>query len=200
MDLPKVTRKEMYYAYLSGDTSVVLPKPITNEEHYLYYLCTHVGTGGGGVALPDNLAYLDYEENEDVEIVGLSNYKLLATKEVTGTTSTMELVTLDKKYRKILILLKSVVKPKSGTMNIQVNNKSYYMTNATSSTEYSIELELYSNNLTKIYAGSNPIGTRYGGWSDSVKHAGFFNKDDVISLTFATGAEPESGTVTLYAM
>lgn len=200
MNLPKVTSKEMYYAYLSGDTSVVLPKPITNEEHYLYYLCTHGGTGGGGVALPDNLAYLDYEENEDVEIVGLSNYKLLATKEVTGTTSTMELATLDKKYRKILVLLKSVVKPKSGTMNIQVNNKSYYVTNATSAAEYSIELELYSNNLTKIYAGANPIGTMYGGWSDSVVHNGFFEKSDVISISFSTGSEATSGTVALYAM
>lgn len=43
-----ITRKEMYYAYLNGDTSVKIPEPITREEMYLYDLCVNGVAGGGG--------------------------------------------------------------------------------------------------------------------------------------------------------
>lgn len=42
-----ITRKEMYYAYMNGDTSVKLPAPVTREEKYLYALCMKGGSGGG---------------------------------------------------------------------------------------------------------------------------------------------------------
>lgn len=40
-----ITRKELYYSYMAGESSY-LPDPITREEKYLYYLCVN-GSGGG---------------------------------------------------------------------------------------------------------------------------------------------------------
>ena len=68
MNLPKVTREEMYLAYLNGDYNVKLPTPVTNEEHYLYELCMNKSQGGtGGVTswndLTDKPFYRELEES-----------------------------------------------------------------------------------------------------------------------------------------
>lgn len=44
-----VTREEMYLAYMAGDTSVVLPEPVTRKEQFLYKACLNGGSGGGGI-------------------------------------------------------------------------------------------------------------------------------------------------------
>lgn len=44
-----VTREEMYLAYMAGDTSVVLPEPVTRKEQFLYQACLNGGSGGGGI-------------------------------------------------------------------------------------------------------------------------------------------------------
>lgn len=62
MSLPTVTRQEKYLAYLNGDTSVVLPKPVTNVDYYLYNLCMKGGTGGGGVSVQS-----DYSQNDSTQ-------------------------------------------------------------------------------------------------------------------------------------
>ena len=136
----------------------------------------------------------------DVQSGMISDYELLNTYEITESTSSIELATCKKNYRKILIMLNNVEKAKGGTTNIKVNGKSYYLTNSTSSTGYAVELELFSNNLIKISAGATPIGTTYAGWSNSVNHNGLFNVGDIISIAFASGSEATSGTVSLYAM
>lgn len=41
-----VTREEMYLAYMAGDTSIVLPKPVTRKEQFLYQACLNGGGGG----------------------------------------------------------------------------------------------------------------------------------------------------------
>lgn len=50
--LSPVTREEMYLAYLAGDTSVVLPEPITRKEQFLYQACLN---GGGGTEITDGI-------------------------------------------------------------------------------------------------------------------------------------------------
>ena len=77
MSLPKFTRKELYLSYLNGDTSVELPAPVTNEEHYLYELCMNKSQGGtGGVSswndLTDKPFYDDYVtilEETELELI-----------------------------------------------------------------------------------------------------------------------------------
>ena len=49
-----ITREEMYLAYLAGDTSVVLPEPITRKEQFLYQACLN-GGGGGGTEITDGI-------------------------------------------------------------------------------------------------------------------------------------------------
>ena len=41
-----ITRKEMYLAYLAGDTSISLPEPVTRKEQFLYQACLTGGSGG----------------------------------------------------------------------------------------------------------------------------------------------------------
>lgn len=41
-----VTREEMYLAYMAGDTSIVLPEPVTRKEQFLYQACLNGGSGG----------------------------------------------------------------------------------------------------------------------------------------------------------
>lgn len=53
--LSPVTREEMYLAYLAGDTSVVLPEPITRKEQFLYQACLNGGGGGGGTEITDGI-------------------------------------------------------------------------------------------------------------------------------------------------
>ena len=53
MLIPK-TRKEIYQVYLSGDTDLELPKPVTRDEIILYNACINgagvpPAGGGGGV-------------------------------------------------------------------------------------------------------------------------------------------------------
>lgn len=43
-----VTREEMYLAYMAGDTSVVLPEPVTRKEQFLYQACLNGGGASGG--------------------------------------------------------------------------------------------------------------------------------------------------------
>ena len=50
--LSPVTREEMYLAYMAGDTSVVLPEPITRKEQFLYQACLN---GGGGTEITDGI-------------------------------------------------------------------------------------------------------------------------------------------------
>ena len=50
-----ITREEMYLAYLAGDTSVVLPEPITRKEQFLYQACLNGGGGGGGTEITDGI-------------------------------------------------------------------------------------------------------------------------------------------------
>lgn len=50
-----ITRKEMYYQYLSGDKTITIPDPVTREEQYLYYVCKN-GTGSGGTIPPEQIA------------------------------------------------------------------------------------------------------------------------------------------------
>lgn len=53
MLIPK-TRKEIYWAYLSGDTHLELPRPVTRDEIILYNACINGAgvppAGGGGGA------------------------------------------------------------------------------------------------------------------------------------------------------
>lgn len=50
MDNP-ITREEKYLAYLTGDYSGKIPKPITRKEMYLYKLCTNgIGTSKEAIA------------------------------------------------------------------------------------------------------------------------------------------------------
>ena len=53
--LSPVTREEMYLAYLAGDTSIVLPEPITRKEQFLYQACLNGGGGGGGTEITDGI-------------------------------------------------------------------------------------------------------------------------------------------------
>lgn len=46
-----ITREEMYLAYMAGDTSVVLPEPITRKEQFLYQACLN----GGGTEITDGI-------------------------------------------------------------------------------------------------------------------------------------------------
>lgn len=43
-----VTREEMYLAYMAGDTSIVLPEPVTRKEQFLYQACMNGGGASGG--------------------------------------------------------------------------------------------------------------------------------------------------------
>lgn len=43
-----VTREEMYLAYMAGDTSIVLPEPVTRKEQFLYQACLNGGGASGG--------------------------------------------------------------------------------------------------------------------------------------------------------
>lgn len=50
-----VTREEMYLAYMAGDTSVVLPEPVTRKEHFLYQACLNEGSGGEENTILENV-------------------------------------------------------------------------------------------------------------------------------------------------
>ena len=58
-----VTREEMYLAYMAGDTSVVLPEPVTRKEQFLYQAC--LNGGSGGVVAPsakwNDVTFIDYD-------------------------------------------------------------------------------------------------------------------------------------------
>ena len=58
-----VTREEIYLAYMAGDTSVVLPKPVTRKEQFLYRAC--LNGGSGGVVAPsakwNDVTFIDYD-------------------------------------------------------------------------------------------------------------------------------------------
>ena len=58
-----VTREEMYLSYMAGDTSVVLPKPVTRKEQFLYQAC--LNGGSGGVVAPsakwNDVTFIDYD-------------------------------------------------------------------------------------------------------------------------------------------
>ena len=58
-----VTREEMYLAYMAGDTSVVLPEPVTRKEQFMYQAC--LNGGSGGVVVPsakwNDVTFIDYD-------------------------------------------------------------------------------------------------------------------------------------------
>lgn len=74
-----VTREEMYLAYMAGDTSVVLPKPVTRKEQFLYQAC--LNGGSGGVVNPsakwNDVTFIDYDGSV------LYSYSLEETKALT---------------------------------------------------------------------------------------------------------------------
>ena len=59
-----VTREEMYLAYMAGDTSIVLPEPVTRIEYFLYQACLNGGSGGGSIipsAKLNDVTFIDYD-------------------------------------------------------------------------------------------------------------------------------------------
>lgn len=64
-----ITREEMYLAYMAGDTSVVLPEPITRKEQFLYQACLNGGGGGGSVDLSSVDVYIaDYQSAAELAV------------------------------------------------------------------------------------------------------------------------------------
>ncbi len=59
-----VTREEMYLAYMAGDTSIVLPEPVTRKEQFLNQACLSGGSGGG-IIIPsakwNDITFIDYD-------------------------------------------------------------------------------------------------------------------------------------------
>ena len=59
-----VTREEMYLAYMAGDTSIVLPEPVTRKEQFLHQACLSGGSGGGSIipsAKLNDVTFIDYD-------------------------------------------------------------------------------------------------------------------------------------------
>ena len=59
-----VTREEMYLAYMAGDTSIVLPEPVTRKEQFLHQACLSGGSGGGSIIPPaklNDVTFIDYD-------------------------------------------------------------------------------------------------------------------------------------------
>lgn len=70
-----ITREEKYLAYLTGDYTGQVPKPITRKEMYLYKLCINgIGTSKEAVAeavqtyLSDKGVGLDVDANGYVSL------------------------------------------------------------------------------------------------------------------------------------
>ena len=66
-----VTREEMYLAYMAGDTSIVLPEPVTRKEQFLHQACLNGGSGGVEINNQDKTITENGEYTADAGYTGL---------------------------------------------------------------------------------------------------------------------------------
>ena len=66
-----VTREEMYLAYMAGDTSIVLPEPVTRKEQFLHQACLSGGSGGVEINNQDKTITENGEYTADAGYTGL---------------------------------------------------------------------------------------------------------------------------------
>lgn len=89
-----ITREEMYLAYMAGDTSVVLPEPITRKEQFLYQACLNGGGGGGGTEITDGIVVKARDADgyaTDVDFYGtaVQTYQFYCSSRTTGPFKNM---------------------------------------------------------------------------------------------------------------
>ena len=86
-----VTREEMYLAYMAGDTSIVLPEPVTRKEQFLHQACLSGGSGGVEINNQNKTITENGEYTADAGYTGLGTVTVNVPTSGGGSASSAKL-------------------------------------------------------------------------------------------------------------